>query len=246
MKSEREDTPLPEAERRFVGVDVVDLTDPRARDRSRDARFLDRVFSPGERERIRAAADPALEVWILWAAKEAAFKVVSKLQAEPPVFRHAAYEVTDEPGLPVTALRYRDTPLALGVEAHGERVLVWAWNEGAPEILVARATVPGALAALGLEVEREAWETSRFRPGERDSIHGLPSALVRLMARRDAARMLGIAEDLLSIECPPGHTGLRPPYLHRSGALLRHADVSLSHDGRELAWAVRVVRSPGA
>jgi len=245
MKAKPGVTPPSEAGRPFVGVDVVDLTDPRARDRSRDTRFLDRVFSPLERERIRSADDPALEVWILWAAKEAAFKVFSKLHGELPVFRHAAYEVTDEPGLPVTALRYGDSRLALGVETHPERVLAWAWNGGAPEILVARSTVPGALATLGLDPDRERWEAARFRPRERDSIHGLPSALVRLLARRDAAHMLGIQEDVLSIECPPGHTGLRPPYLHRTGTILRNADVSLSHDGRQLAWAVRVARSVG-
>ena len=99
-----------------MGVDVVDLTDPRTRDRSGDSRFLDRVFAPGERARIRAAADPSREVWVLWAAKEAAFKVVSKLQGEIPVFHHAAYQVSDEPGRPVSALRYGDTRLEVGVE----------------------------------------------------------------------------------------------------------------------------------
>lgn len=224
---------------RAVGVDVVDLADPRAAGRSGDQRFLDRVFSPHERERIRASPDPDLEVWILWAAKEAAYKVVSKLLAEPPVFRHAAFQVMDPPGAGAARMVYGELELALDVGVDTRRVLVWGWNGQAPEILVARSRVETAVESLGLSLELEEWEGERFRPQERDAIHGLPSALVRLLARRDAARMLRVDESRLAITCPPGHKGLRPPYLEMDGRRLPDVDISLSHDRAELAWAVR-------
>jgi len=77
-----------------VGNDVVDLTAPRAAGRAADDRFLERVFTSPERAVIRAAADPDLELWHAWAAKEAAYKVVSKLLPAPPLFAHRAFEVT--------------------------------------------------------------------------------------------------------------------------------------------------------
>lgn len=221
----------------------MDLNDPRAVDRSRDVRFLERVFTREERERIRRSGRPDLEVWLLWAAKEAAFKVISKLQGEPPVFRHRAFQVTDDPGSAVTEVRYGEARLAVEVEADTTRALAWAWNGGMPEILIARATVPEALRILGLGPVREEWEAVHLRPEERESIHSLPSALVRLLARRDAARMLGVGERDLTIVCAPGVPGRRPPFVYRGGSLEAALDISLSHHGGELAWAVRAVRT---
>ena len=54
-----------------VGNDVVDHADPRCRGRSRDERFMARVFDAREREWIGAAADPDRTIWLAWAAKEA-------------------------------------------------------------------------------------------------------------------------------------------------------------------------------
>ena len=60
-----------------VGNDVVDLREPENRGKSRDERFLDRVFTAEERERIAGAQSPDTLLWSLWAAKEAAYKAVS-------------------------------------------------------------------------------------------------------------------------------------------------------------------------
>lgn len=223
-----------------VGVDVVDLQDPRARDRSGDTRFMGRVFSPSERERILSAADPALELWVLWGAKEAAFKVVSKLLGAPPTFQHNAFRVLDPPGVVASRLAYEGLAVQLGLDVHPQRVMVWAWNGPSPEILVAQCRVPDALHSLELSAQVDEWRTDRFNPREMEAVRGLPSALVRLMARRDAARMLRTPETRLAITCPPGFTGLRPPYLERDGKLMEEADISLSHDGTQLAWAIRV------
>ncbi len=60
-----------------VGNDVVDLKEPDNRGKSRDARFLARVFTADERGVIARAAAPDTLLWALWAAKEAAYKAVS-------------------------------------------------------------------------------------------------------------------------------------------------------------------------
>lgn len=223
-----------------VGVDVVDRTDPRAQGRASDERFLHRVFCEQERERIRSARDPDLEVWVLWAAKEAAFKVVSKLMPAPPVFSHRAFRVADPPGAGPTRLVYESLTVQLGTDVGRDRVLVWGWNGTRPEILVARCRVPDAMREFEVTEPLDEWISHRFTAEECDPIHGVSSALVRLLARRDASRMLRLPEHRLSILSPPGHAGVRPPYLFGDGERLPDVDVSLSHDGGELAWAVRV------
>lgn len=61
-----------------VGNDIVDLTDSDAMGKSRDTRFINRVFTQGEQDRILNSANPDAALWALWAGKETAYKVVSK------------------------------------------------------------------------------------------------------------------------------------------------------------------------
>ena len=81
----------------FVGIDVVDPRDRRCVGKARDERFLARVLAETERGAVGAAPDPDATLWRLWAAKEAAFKVITKVRGAPPVFVHAAFRV-DPPG----------------------------------------------------------------------------------------------------------------------------------------------------
>ena len=248
--------PLPPSRAR-VGVDVVDLSAARTLGRSRDERFLARVYAPGERERIEAAADPDLEVWRLWAAKEAAFKVVSKLVTPIPAFRHAAFRVVDGPGSPPRRLRFEEAEILVevaegvgGGAAGGEParfVVAIAENPVTSAHTVHSGVVTLTESANRFEVDPAAggsqWAArvgGRFTQAELDAVHGLASALVRLEARRAASRLLGVDETRLQIVCPEGHTGLRPPFLHLDGGRLEEVDVSLSHDGQHVAWALRI------
>lgn len=223
-----------------MGVDVVDPTRARAGRYVSDERFLQRVFSARERLRIDEARDPDVEIWRLWAAKEAAYKVVSKLGSQPPVFQHARFEVTDPPGAPVRELAWGDVRLSIGVSTSADRVLAWAWIGRSTPLFVGYASVDSLRSRWGLSTDPAVWIPEHFSSEEADAIHGLHSALVRLAARRDAARVLGVPEERLAIICPPGHTGLRPPYLRDGDTLRVDADISLSHDGSRLAWAVRL------
>lgn len=224
----------------LVGVDVVDRTRARTARHLGNDRFINRVFSIRERERIGRAPDPEAEIWRLWAAKEAAYKVVSKLEDSPPVFEHARFEVTDPPGAPVRSLSWREVELCIGVSDDDHQVLAWAWLGPATPVLVGHESVDSLRSRLELAEDPDRWIARHFSREEAEAIHGLHSALVRVAARRDAARMLGVSEERLTIVCPPGHTGLRPPYLRDGGTLRADADISLSHDGAFLAWAIRL------
>jgi len=61
-----------------VGNDVVDLGNPDALGKSLDDRFVSRVFLPEEQRLIYRDSDPDCILWVLWAAKETAYKIISK------------------------------------------------------------------------------------------------------------------------------------------------------------------------
>jgi hypothetical protein len=74
---------------------------------------------------------------------------------------------------------------------------------------------------------------------EADAVHSRESAAVRIGARAEVAELLGVTENRLEIVCAPGPSGRRPPCVLLDGRETR-TDLSLSHDGRWIAWAIWV------
>ena len=62
----------------MIGNDVVDLGDPESRAEARHPRFDGRVFDETERALIGASPQPERTRWLLWAAKESAYKAARK------------------------------------------------------------------------------------------------------------------------------------------------------------------------
>lgn len=227
--------PTPSEPTVLVGNDVVDLTAPRAADRHLDERFVARVFTEEERARILADDDPSLRLWLGWAAKEAAYKVVSKSLGEPPPFAHRRFEVTWS-GAGDGVVRYASEDVRVVVRHAGphDHVHVLAHmpriTEGPTRVdRVDRADAPW-LAPLESLLER-------FTELERASVHSVSSAAVRIAARADAADLLGVEVGRVEIVCGPGALGRRPPRMLVDGRSA-DVDVSLSHDGPWIAWAL--------
>lgn len=221
-----------------VGNDVVDLEDPRTLDKHTDARFLGRVLDTAERARMEAAAYPRTELWAFWAAKEAAYKVVSKLRGEPPVFAHAAFLVEWTDVLPARwggSVTYDAVRIPVVVQRQ-DSILHAVATAGADVAAPILGAEPLAGPPGGWGEELEAL-LPRFTPREADAVHSLASAAVRLRARAALAVALSVEESSLEIVCDPGVTGRRPPRVLRNG-LPAPADVSLSHHGAWIAWAV--------
>jgi hypothetical protein len=237
----------------FVGNDVVDLTNPRTHGRADDERFVRRVFDSDEQSAIRSAAGSDLEIWSRWAAKEAGFKAISKVIGSPPPFVHRAFKVAWSDAFDVDGGIAR-----IGTVTYGE--------------YVARVTValePGAVHAVAhwagestagpvhveprvamIESPGSRWARPKedlmrdFSAREADAVYSRESAAVRIGARADLAELLGVAESRLEIVCAPGPTSQRPPRVLLDGGDAP-ADVSLSHDGRWIAWAIWVATSKG-
>lgn len=244
-----------------IGNDVVDLTAPRTSGVASRTRFLDRVFTEQERDRILRAEDSDLEAWSTWAAKEAAYKVVSQLSEAPPVFIHRSYEVawehgpaagdgptsTGSPGPRSGSVQCDRGRLTVRIEVEPDRRFLHA--------VCTLASVPPHYETRGVvdRIDREdaAWARpwsdllDDMTARERDAVHSLPSAAVRIGARADAARWLDVAPDRVEIVCAPGSIGRRPPRILVDGAPTI-IDVSLSHDGPWIAWALTQRTGPDA
>jgi phosphopantetheinyl transferase (holo-ACP synthase) len=62
----------------MIGNDVVDLDDEEAQPHALHPRFDERVFGTVELEGIRTGGDPHRMRWVLWAAKESAYKLLRR------------------------------------------------------------------------------------------------------------------------------------------------------------------------
>jgi phosphopantetheinyl transferase (holo-ACP synthase) len=158
----------------MVGNDVIDLGDPEARPAGCHARFDARVFAPDELELLLASAAPVRLRWILWAAKEAAFKVAKKLDAAT-VFSPRRFVV--QPASDVAALVvHADQRYAVALEI-------------APRHVHAVATDAGALdTRVVARVERLGWGSATC-----------PGSAARALAIGTVAPLLGVAATDLAV-----------------------------------------------
>lgn len=117
----------------MLGNDLVDLGDPEAAPGAQHAGFDRRVFSARERERIAGAPDPMRMRWLLWAAKEAAYKALKRGQSAL-VFSPVAFRVHwPGPGYPQADGRVR----------HGAQVLSCRSHAASPAYVHVLCTLPG-------------------------------------------------------------------------------------------------------
>jgi len=97
--------------RHSVGNDIIDLGEPAILLHHRWERFIDRVCTPGERRALNRAQEPKLYLWSLFAAKEAAFKLVVK-RLGPVPFAHRSFVVRDD----LHAVDYRGASYPLRID----------------------------------------------------------------------------------------------------------------------------------
>ncbi|MBS1149083.1 MAG: hypothetical protein H6Q89_781 [Myxococcaceae bacterium] len=136
---------------RRVGNDVVDLEDPAIAQTHLRERFVARVCCESERARVAGSSDPKLLLWSLFAAKEAAFKALSK--SGPLVFAHRRFVVAED----LRSVSYLKQVLWLRVDVHGSCVHAVAWTDDEPPIFGVEKLEPGvdaSAAARALLIQR--------------------------------------------------------------------------------------------
>ena len=246
-----------------IGLDVVDLSDPRSAGKAADVRFVRRVFTPAEARRIADAPDADLALWIHWAAKEAVFKAETCAVGVPPVFDHSAFEFVAvdpmpdpvRPGTPEWSPALRGfvrrpagvhpvqvsvtgAVLALAGPAgsDADTPIVGARVRAAPTADVARSLrLPDGLDAIRAD--------TRFHP-EVERAHSLPSAAVRLALRNDLrASLLDLGDTDASnvvVVTPEGPAGRTPPHVEGGAGPRDDVEISITHHGDLVAWTWRI------
>jgi phosphopantetheinyl transferase (holo-ACP synthase) len=129
-----------------VGNDVVDMDDPAVADHHRRERFVSRVCAAEE----RASVTSALDLWELFAAKEAAYKALVKLGYSPG-FAHREIVVSPDH----QSVCWHGQVLALSLTSDGGYVhaLAWRASTSRPHARVARARGPESEAVRTLLCE---------------------------------------------------------------------------------------------
>jgi phosphopantetheinyl transferase (holo-ACP synthase) len=194
----------------MLGNDVVDLGDPETRAEGRHSRFDARVFDQTERALIAASAGRERERWLLWAAKESAYKAAR--QEDPrTIFAPSCFVVRcDGPGrLGVTI---GDRAFRIDVRADAEHVHAVARRAGDPPRALCTAVVP-------------------LTSADGD---GGGSVAVRRLAIATLAARLGVPAGDLAI----GREGRIPTLWFRGRRTAAH--LSLSHHGRFVAFACTI------
>jgi len=232
----------------LIGNDLVDLRAREAGGKSRDARFVARVFTARERELVARSPDPDHTLWMLWAAKEAAYKVAKKL-SPAAIFAHARYEVVpddaalvaDDTGRPVFSSGHVLLRGIAGLD--GARFPV-RWSTSAAFVHCIAMSTEGDFGTLRVAIaacEAPDRDAPRYDPTERERASLLPARSSESIAARRLARALAAEAGLGEVEIVRERNGpvFGPPRLYRRGgtAPLAGWDVTLSHDGA-LAAAV--------
>ena len=256
-----------------IGNDIVDLTSPDSIGKSRDRRFIARVFTPEEQEGIERSPTPDTTLWMFWAAKEAAFKAASKLKPGLS-FIHRAFVVTqprsadsrqvatsrptancprvlteeeslcslahhesarwDETGKAAPILLQQTNGDTMAIQERGMVItpagpadVFFTLSPGRVHCVAAMKNGHGgAPAATAVQVQEE----RRYGPFE-------PSAAVRRAAIHHLATVLKASPYYIDIRRDKTPHGYGVPRVFIEGSRT-DIDISLSHDGRYIAFAV--------
>ena len=233
----------------MIGNDLVDLRAREAAGKSRDARFVARVFTAREAELIASSPSPDAALWMLWAAKEAAYKVAKKLRPDV-IFAHSRYEVIPD-GAELTARSGASSVLLAGrVRLQGLVGLDGAsfpveWRLSPTFVHCVAMDAGGDFRSLRIAISARAEldrDAAAYDPTARERLSLLPARSAESLAVRRLARTLAAEAGLGEVEIVRERTGsvFGPPRLYSRGnaAPLAGWDITLSHDGELAAVAL--------
>ncbi len=209
---------------RCAGNDIVDLTDPEVFNKHRDERFMSRVFTLREREMIEDSLEPNQMLWMVWACKEAAYKMIRKAFPDAG-FLHQLFQVTKivfEKSCFRAFLHYKDNGIKMKIKSNQNFIHAFGETERAYET----KTPSGDIANLKHFFNEDEWK----------SIHSPESAWVRYFAKMELAKELRTS--IWDLAIVRGYENFKwdPPAVYWKN-IRTGIDISLSHHGKWLAWA---------
>ncbi|MFO7861185.1 MAG: 4'-phosphopantetheinyl transferase superfamily protein [Desulfosalsimonas sp.] len=207
-----------------MGNDVVDLRTDGACGKSRDRRFVRRVFTASEQNRLAESQYPDACLWAMWAAKEAAYKAVSRIFPDSSAWPGRYEMVFDQPGLPRDCAGTVSTPEGpVRVRLH--------WDENRVHCL-------GLIDSAGLwqDLTADVLEPCADAHPEIQPSAKQLSAAARIAAAAAICLHTGLPHGLVSIERTRVSQRSAPPVVKING-IEEKIPVSLSHHGRFAAFA---------
>ena len=224
----------------LLGNDIVDLNEAGSTGKYDDTRFVDRVFCSDEKSAISASENPDLTLWMLWAAKETAYKIVSKL-AGPPVFAHKKFKTTFLKQISKSKTRfevvYEKWQFQLELTTHKNYIHALGWHAATCEradYLLRQKVHQVSPAELIKWQNKKLWR-EHFSKNELDSIKHAESALVRFHCKKLISEKLKISPSRLQIIRPAIKRRPQPPFLLLDNKETE-IDISLSHHGTWLGF----------
>ncbi|MDZ4165097.1 MAG: 4'-phosphopantetheinyl transferase superfamily protein [Smithellaceae bacterium] len=207
-----------------MGNDIVDLRSLEAAGKGADLPFVARVLTAAEEEALDRSGRRDLLLWLIWAAKETAYKAVSK----------------GEGGLSFIPRRFQMDPT--GIPADLSSLGNWQGLVRTPggEVHVKAEATDDYVHVVGCTSDEALRRVTAFcaKPGgdESELPRAEESRLVRGTAIEALAPYLGAVPEDLEIRRSPCAKGLGPPLLYHKGKPAA-VDLSLSHHGRFVAVA---------
>jgi phosphopantetheinyl transferase (holo-ACP synthase) len=217
-----------------IGNDIVDLTDPHNKGKSRNLRFVNRVFTLSEQKQIFNSTTPDTITWALWAGKETAYKIISKCHPS----------ASSTPRLYEVLLDWNDISHE-PVECFGEDCVI-SGTVDTPygHIHIRIFVTPEYVHCVGATVPLETtdavvWHVDRIRSVSEASPAN-ESLCVREALKKHLSAYVDENPEGIEIRREKGSHGLQPPFVYLHGRR-NDTDISLSHDGMFTAYAFTIL-----
>ena len=205
----------------YVGNDVMDLKEPANAGKSRDSRFLKKILTDAEIEFVGNAENPDAALWSFWACKEAAYKVIKKS------FPDAAF----------TPRRWQTTFTKFHSEYSDGEVIIPERGE----VFIRLFSNPQYVHCVGADslaaLDKLIWNVESLP--EEEGIN--PSLFLRHCLGHNLAQYFSLNFHQIKIRRKREKGELQPPRVYVDDRKTK-IDVSLSHDGRFVAYVFNKIR----
>lgn len=211
----------------YVGNDVVDLTTSDAINYPTNIRYVRRVLATDEWNYFHSHSRDVSIFWMHWAAKEAVYKIVKKLEPAA-IFSHNSYVLTIQELFSESAsgfVNYHNTRFQVTFTITPVYIHCIATSAGAKGLIVSQVQ----------ELDQITHVPSIMSERELISVHSGESYLVRCLIKNMLKNISGCDYEIYR---QPLAKNYGPPEAWMEGALCRNVDISMSHDGNYCAGLI--------
>jgi phosphopantetheine--protein transferase-like protein len=204
-----------------VGNDVVDLKDAENLGKSGNSRFLKKILTDAEIEYVKNADNPEAALWSIWACKETAYKVIKKS------FPDAAF-----------VPRRWQVVFTKSKSEYSEGEVVALGKDRVYIRLFSNTQYVHCVGAANVKVlDKLIWRVESLP--EEKNIN--PSIYLRHLLRQNLAQCFSLNFNQIKIKRIRQNGELQPPRVYVDDKKT-DIDISLSHDGRFVAYTFNDTR----